>query len=195
MLQGVLTQTDIDRIPSVQRDQHQVKEMMRRTVLVIYADEALDEALEKLTMNRVSWAPVIEEMKSHTQNQRVIGLISIPQMVQFYRETLMKDSRQMRGLSEGTILSELKIAQGMPLVGHRLSELQLPAGCLVVSLRRGHEVHFPHASTVIEPGDTITLFISPQGEAQWQAFLETGVENTTRTHHRNQGRIPSAESH
>ncbi len=195
MLQGVLTQTDIDRVPSAQHDQYQVKEMMKHTVLMLHADEALDEALEELTMSRVSWAPVTEEIKSRTQNQRVIGIISIPQMVQFYRETLVKDSHQVRGLGEGTLLSEVKIEPGMSLIGHRLSELELPAGCLVVSLRRGHEVHFPHASTVIEPGDTITLFMSPQGEPQWQAFLETGVESATRPHPRDQGQLPSANIH
>ena len=30
--------------------------------------------------------------------------------------------------------------------------------------------------TTIEPGDTITLFLSPQGEAQWQAFLKGSTE-------------------
>jgi CIC family chloride channel protein len=180
MLQGVLTQTDIDRVPSTERNQRQVKETMKRTVLVLHAETTLDEALEELTTQRVSWAPVTEEVKSHTQDQRVIGIISIPQMVQFYRESLVKASHRMRGLREGTVLSEVKIEPEMPLVGHRLSELLLPAGCLVVSLRRGHEVHFPHASTVIEPSDTITLFISPQSAAQWQAFLKTGVDSATR---------------
>jgi CBS domain-containing protein len=67
---------------------------------VIHADETLDEALEELTTQRVSWAPVIDEIKPRTQNQRVIGIISIPQMVQFYRETLVKDSHRMYELGK-----------------------------------------------------------------------------------------------
>ncbi len=66
-----------------------MKETMKRNVLVIHADEALDEALEELTTSRVSWAPVVE-VKVLAQDCRVIGVVSIPQMVQLYRETLVK---------------------------------------------------------------------------------------------------------
>jgi CIC family chloride channel protein len=175
VLQGVLTQTDIGRVPSTEWDQHHVKEMMKHDALVIHADEALDEALEELTTNRVSWAPVVE-VETFVQDRRVIGVVSIPQMVHLYRETLVKDSRRLRGLGEGTVMSEVKVEPGMRLAGRRLSDIQLPAGCFVVSLRRDYEVLFPHKSTTIEPGDTITLFLSPQGEAQWQAFLKGSTE-------------------
>ncbi|HEX3639822.1 MAG TPA: chloride channel protein [Ktedonobacteraceae bacterium] len=177
MLQGVLTQTDIGRVPSTERDQHHVKETMKHHALVIHADEALDEALEELTTNRVSWAPVIEEARALTQDHRVIGVVSIPQMVRLYRETLVKDSHRLRGLGEGTVMSEVKVEPGMRLAGRRLSDTNLPAGCFVVSLRRDNEVLFPHKSTVIQPGDTITLFISPQGEVQWQALLKVSTED------------------
>ncbi len=106
MLQGVLTQTDIDRVPSTKRDQRQVKEAMKRNVLQLHADETLDRALEELTTQRVSWAPVVEETKALTQERRVIGVISIPQMVQFYRKNLARDSHQMQELS--AIMHEAK---------------------------------------------------------------------------------------
>ncbi len=99
ILQGILTQTDIDRVPATERDQRRVKETMKHNVLVIHADETLDEALEELTTSRVSWAPVVE-VKALAQDRRVIGVVSIPQMVQLYRETLVKDSRSMQGLVE-----------------------------------------------------------------------------------------------
>jgi CIC family chloride channel protein len=109
ILQGVLTQTDIGRVPSTERDQHHVKETMKHHALVIHADESLDEALEELTTNRVSWAPVIEEARALTQDHQVIGVVSIPQMVRLYRETLVKDSRRLRELGEGTVMSEVKV--------------------------------------------------------------------------------------
>jgi chloride channel protein, CIC family len=108
ILQGVLTQTDIDHVPSTQQDQRQVRETMKRTVLVLHPDKALDEALEELTIQRVSWAPVVEEIKARPQNQRVIGIISIPQMVRLYREALEHNSHRMRELGEGTATSEAK---------------------------------------------------------------------------------------
>jgi potassium/hydrogen antiporter len=74
------------------------------------------------------------------------------------------------------VMHEVTVEPQMRLAGRRLSDIQLPAGCFVVSLRRDRELLFPHTSTMIEPGDTITLFVSPQGEAQWQAFLQTSPE-------------------
>lgn len=102
-LEGVLTQTDIDRLPSAERDQHSVQEIMKQNALTIHAEESLDTALEELTTNRVSWAPVVET-KTLAQDRRIIGVISIPQMVQLYRKTLAKASHRMQGLAEETAM-------------------------------------------------------------------------------------------
>jgi CIC family chloride channel protein len=102
-LEGVLTQTDIDRLPSTERDQHSVQEIMKQNALTIHAEESLDAALEELTTNRVSWAPVVEA-KTLAQDRQIIGVISIPQMVQLYRKTLAKASHRMQGLAEETAM-------------------------------------------------------------------------------------------
>lgn len=106
ILQGVLTQTDIDRIPSTQRDQQHVNEAMKRNALVIHADETLDEVLAELTTNRVSWAPVVEQSHVLVPDRRVIGVLSIPQMVRIYRETIVKDSYRIQGLDEAGVFNE-----------------------------------------------------------------------------------------
>jgi CIC family chloride channel protein len=97
MLRGVLTRTDIEHIPNAEHAQRHVGEAMNQKVLVIHADEALDEALEELTTSQVSWAPV-GEVKALAQDCRIIGVISIAQIIQFYRSTMVKDSQRMQGL-------------------------------------------------------------------------------------------------
>jgi CBS domain-containing protein len=76
---------------------------MKQNALTIHAEESLDAALEELTTNRVSWAPVVEA-KTLAQDRQIIGVISIPQMVQLYRKTLAKASHRMQGLAEETAM-------------------------------------------------------------------------------------------
>ena len=84
ILQGVLTQTDIERVVASERSERYVEVAMKREVLVIRADEMLDQALEELTAHGVSWAPVVE---ATAQDQHVVGVVSAASIMQLYRDT------------------------------------------------------------------------------------------------------------
>jgi len=172
-LQGVLTQVDIQQVPPTEREHRLVKDAMKRDVLVAFPDETLDEALERLTSHRISWMPIVDQEAESASGNRVVGVLSAADIVRAYRTTLMKDSRRMRGLVDGTVMIETKMKPGMPLAGKRLREAHLPGECLVVSIRRQEELLFPRGSTVIEAGDLVTFLVSPQGEERLQQYLNT----------------------
>ncbi|HEY3282000.1 MAG TPA: TrkA C-terminal domain-containing protein [Armatimonadota bacterium] len=65
------------------------------------------------------------------------------------------------GLEE-TLLLEVKVAAGSRFAGKRLRDLGLPAGCLVVSVRRGLQEEVPCADTDLRPGDHLTLVVAPR---------------------------------
>ncbi len=111
---GVLTKTDIRRLSTSEQAEKRVGEEMSRRVVVIHADETLDEALEELTSNRLRWAPVLEA-QALSQDRHVIGVVSVAGMVRLYRETLTKDSRRMPGFVEGTVTQEVEVKPEMPL--------------------------------------------------------------------------------
>ncbi len=169
-LQGVLTLADIQRIPLEEREKQHVKDILHHDPLIVSPDETLDEALEALTGQRVSWAPVVDA-EAPIRGQHVLGTLSAASIVRLYRQTLAKDSRRMRGLVEGTVMVETPIKPGMPLANVALREAQLPAGCLVVSIRRDDELLFPRGSMVILPEDVVTFLVNPQGEEQLQHYL------------------------
>lgn len=169
-LLGVLTQIDIQRVPLGERKQKRVSDAMNREVLIAYPDETLDEALEQLTGHRVSWMPVID-VEATAAGKHVIGILTAADIVHAYRETLMKDSRRMRGLVDGTVMIEATIEPGMKLANRALREAQLPNECLVVSIRRQSELLFPRGSVVIQPGDMVTFLVSPRGEERLQQYL------------------------
>jgi CIC family chloride channel protein len=174
-LLGVLTQADIQRVPLAEREATHVETAMNREVLTVYPDDTLDEALEQLTSHRVSWAPVVD-VEGLAGDKCVVGVLSAANIVRTYRETLAKDSRRMRGLVEGTVMIEAKIEPEMRLAGIPLRNAQLPAECLVVSIRREGELLFPRGSTSILPGDVVTFLVSPRGEERLQQYLLERVE-------------------
>ena len=71
---------------------------------------------------------------------------------------------------------EAKIEPGMRLAGIPLRGAQLPAECLVVSIRREGELLFPRGSTSILSGDVVTFLVSPRGEDRLQQYLRSRVE-------------------
>ncbi len=107
----------------------------------------------------------------YSNEKSVIGLLSAYDIVRVYRKTLLKDSRRTRGLVEGTVMVEATIEPGTRLAGSSLREAQLPQESLVVSIRRHGELIFPRGSAVIEPGDVVTLLVSPRGEERLQEYL------------------------
>jgi CIC family chloride channel protein len=174
-LRGILTQRDIQKMPPVEREHSTVAEIMTTQVLYVHPDETLDDALEHLTSQHISWMPVVDSEET-LEKQRVLGILTVGDIIHAYRRTLTKDLRRMRGLVKGTVMLETKIEPTMPLVGHPLREARLPDDCLVVSLRREGELIFPRGSTVILAGDMVTFLVSPQGEAQLQTYLGSSAE-------------------
>ncbi|WP_373140810.1 potassium channel family protein [Mycobacterium marinum] len=75
---------------------------------------------------------------------------------------------RMMGLREGrAALTKLTLPSDNPLVGKRVSELELPSHTALVSVLRGDAVRVPQPDDTLEPGDEL-LFIA-------DSFLERSV--------------------
>src|SRR5881396_825761 len=59
---------------------------------------------------------------------------------------------------------ELEVSGDAPAAGRAISELQLPDGCLVVSVLRDGTGFVPKADTVIESGDEVLAVLNPGDE-------------------------------
>jgi trk system potassium uptake protein TrkA len=60
---------------------------------------------------------------------------------------------------------EVEVTDAAPAAGQRLEDLQLPEGCLVVSVLRNGSGFVPKSDTVIEHGDEVLAVLSPGDEA------------------------------
>ena len=74
---------------------------------------------------------------------------------------------------------ELEVSGDAPAAGRPISELELPDGCLVVSVLRDGTGFVPKADTVIEAGDEVLAVLNPGDEvALCEIFApRTGNEN------------------
>ena len=54
-------------------------------------------------------------------------------------------------------LVEVPVPAGSPVTGRSLVEIKLPAGALIVLIRRGDETFVPRGSTRIDAGDTLLV--------------------------------------
>jgi trk system potassium uptake protein TrkA len=59
---------------------------------------------------------------------------------------------------------ELEVMAGAPAAGRRIEELELPDGCLVVSVLRNGSGFVPNSETVIEGGDEVLAVLNPGDE-------------------------------
>jgi CIC family chloride channel protein len=66
---------------------------------------------------------------------------------------------------ERTLLVEVTINAGAPWEGRRVDQLGLPAGCVLVAVRRDGRDEVPTASFVMRSGDEVTAVVAPQAAA------------------------------
>ncbi len=177
ILQGIFDLEDVQHISLEEREGQTVEEVMRSDIPTIQADETLDNALEQLTSYRMHWAPVIEA--EPLSPERVpVGMLSIASIVNLYRAATTKEAHRMQGMVDGTILVEMTVTPEMPLADCLLRDAKVPADCLIVSICRGNERLFPRGRTLIKPGDTLTVLMSPRGEGRWNDYLRSRPDQT-----------------
>lgn len=169
-LVGVITTSDIERVPAGERGSQTLATIMTTNPVTIDVGATLDVALELLATNRVSWAPVVEG------RNRVVGVISAADVVTAYRASLRWTVRRMSGITADTVLLESRIDAASPLSGKELRELNLPGGALVVSIHRHGTTILPRGSSRLEPGDLIAVLTSPEHEAAMRDYLGGDVE-------------------
>jgi CIC family chloride channel protein len=134
-------------------------------VLVAYPDEPMWKALKRLGTRDVGRLPVVEVEGS----RRLVGVIRRQDIVRAYNHAIVKRAHHQHqvetlrlGKLDGAGFVHIAITPGAPAAGHRVSEVELPDECLIVSVRRGRKLHIAHGNTQLQPGDLATVFASDE---------------------------------
>jgi CIC family chloride channel protein len=130
-------------------------------LLVAYPHEPMWAALRRLGTRAVSRLPVVEQEGS----RRLVGVVRRNDIIRAYNHAIVKRAHHQHrvealrlGKLDGASFVHVEIPSESPVVGRRVSEMDLPEKCLMVSVRRGRKLHVAHGYTILQAGDQVTLF-------------------------------------
>lgn len=173
-LWGIVTIRDLDRAWAVARARTTPVSEIGTTwphLKVALPDETMGEALERMGVRGFGRLPVV----SRSDPYQILGLIRREDIIKAYDLALTRRSEVQHLMqqehvrkSQGTGFVEIMLTHNDTAVGKNLQEIatNLPADCILVSIRRSGHILFPHGDTVFEPGDHITAFTRNQDAAQ-----------------------------
>ena len=162
-LVGVVSIQDLERAMSAGQTQEKSVLDIATTegLLVAYPFEPMWMALRRLGTRDVGRLPVVEGEGA----RRLVGVVRRVDIVRAYNNAIVRRAHhqhraellRLDKLDRASFI-DVRISPQSPVVGKRLSELDLPDDCLVVSVRRGRKLHVAHGYTVLEGGDQVTIF-------------------------------------
>jgi CIC family chloride channel protein len=163
---GVVTVQDLERAKERGSIEGlRVHNIATRQILVAHPDEPVWAALKRLGIRDVGRLPVVDRQNP----QRLVGLIRRYDIVRAYKVGIGR-KLEMQARSEQLRLGRLAsiefidvLVQPQAPVAHRaVKDLNLPEGCILVSVRRNNRVLIPHGQTRLIPGDRLTALVQEE---------------------------------
>jgi H+/Cl- antiporter ClcA len=121
----------------------------------VAANSRLDVALESLTEAPLSWVPVLDA------DRRVVGTLSISDVVRAYRQELATSAERMSELGTASGATRVTIGPDSTITGSALRQTPLPKGLLITSITRGDQTFVPDGDTVLAAGDHLVVLGQP----------------------------------
>ncbi len=128
------------------------------------SDAGLDQALEAMSDAGVNWLPVVDA-------GRLVGVLSVRDVMSAYRRALKGNTRVLRGLSPGGTIVEADLAPASPLVGLPVAKVPWPREAVLVAVQRGDALIVPRGDVVLAGGDRLSVFATPAAVPNVQALL------------------------
>ncbi len=121
----------------------------------VYESTRVNVVLEILTVTPQTWAAVIDDQR------RVVGTVSISDIVRGYRRALQAKLRQAAEVGGAGETLIVEVAAGSALDGQSLRDAGLPRGVLITIIERKRELIQPTGDVVMITGDRLTALGSP----------------------------------
>lgn len=164
LLAGVVSEEDLRRALMSDQGNQPVGEFTTPTVVTVYPDQSLEEAMRLFAVYDYRLLPVV----SRENPRQVVGILGRADILRAYNAyTLhgLETSRRVQLLRQIArdqgVFSEFVLPRASRLAGRPLAELALPPQCLLVSVTRESKMLIPHGDTCLEPGDRLLVFCCP----------------------------------
>ncbi len=179
-LVGVISVTDLERVAGREAE-ITVGEEMSPHPITVTPDLPVSVALARMASLGLGRLPVVAD----DDPNRLVGMFRRESVVRAYHHALglatgrelYRDRVKVRA-QPGAAFYEAMVRRGTPIVGWQVKDVHWPNGVILVSIRRGSSVLIPHGETVIDVGDTITVFGTGESREDL-GFLMEPTRDTT----------------
>ncbi|HDZ59722.1 MAG TPA: CBS domain-containing protein, partial [Actinobacteria bacterium] len=165
-LKGVVSIQDLERVMSRKSDEElenmTVADIMTSEgLLVAYPHEPMWMALNRLGPRDVGRLPVV----AGDDSNRLVGVVRRADIIRAYNRAIIKRARKQHAEAAQSLSKldsasfiHLEIPANSEAVGRQVSDLDLPEGCRIVSVRRGRKLNVVQGHTVLNSGERVTVF-------------------------------------
>jgi hypothetical protein len=127
--------------------------------ITLPSEAGLDAAVDALPASSGGWVPVLDD------RMHVLGIISIPELIQACRQTMRTSWSEIVNAASNTELIEGFIARGAPADGRSVTDLELPPGTIVLpATNKSGALRFPDATDHLTADERLTVLVSPRHE-------------------------------
>jgi hypothetical protein len=152
-----------------------VGEAMSKDPITITPDLPVSMALARMASMGVGRLPVL----SDEGDRNVVGMFRRVSVVNAYEKALSmskgrelyRERKRIRS-QPGADFFEANVAENSPIANKMISEVTWPDDIVLVSIRRGTAVLVPHGDTQIRVQDVLTVFGTPECEADVATLAE-----------------------
>lgn len=137
-----------------------IAELAAEPLPVIVSSASLAMALDRLADADRSWLPVIDG------DGNAIGTVSTKDIMRSYRHAMEREVRALAPVGPDLETLEIPVGPSSSVAGHRLSEVDLPAGVRALTLQRNGSAFAPTGDTVLAPGDRIVFSVPASARAR-----------------------------
>jgi len=163
-LAGIVSIEDLERALAKPSEGKTVADIATTEGLVVtYPYEPMWRALRLMGTRDLGRLPVVEKEKS----RRLVGLVRRSDIVRAYQRAIVQHAHHQHrievlrlGQLNNASFIHVDIPPSSSVVGRRISEVDLPDECLIVSVRRGRKLYVAHGHMTLQGGDRVTLFAS-----------------------------------
>jgi hypothetical protein len=149
--------------------------------ITVTPEQPVSVALARMASLGLGRLPVVAD----DNPKRLVGMFRRESVVKAYHHALgmatgrelYRDRARVRA-QPGARFSESTVRRGSPIVGRQVKDIRWPDGAILVSVRRGSSVLIPHGDTVIDVGDTITVFGTGESREDVGFLIEPSQDTT-----------------
>ncbi|HZT41912.1 MAG TPA: chloride channel protein [Chthonomonadaceae bacterium] len=182
-LKGIVTLSDAQKAIDGTEASKRVQDIATLDPIVCYPSDTVKQALWQLGTREVGRIPVVSEIDP----THVVGLLRRSDVLRAYSASLAQEDRREgtgdarsapttlpRGMwlepQQGKLITFTVSTQDW-FRGQKIRDVQVPPGCIFVSIRRGRRTLVPSGQTTLRLGDHLTAFVSPEAQEAFQRWL------------------------